>query len=320
MTTKIGLVTGAAGFIGSHICDRLLAEGWEVVGLDDYSAGHRSTIETLKKNPKFRFVEADVTKSEQLEKFSLPNVDCVFHHAGKKMAFSVKQPREDLMTNALGTLNMLIWSKQNNAKRFTMASTIAVYGNPEKFPTAETDDVVPTAPYGVSKFACEEYCRLWYKEYKLPVVIFRYGSIFGPRQGLNVGAVSAFISKVMKDEPITVFGDGTNTRPFTYVADVVEANMLAANSNDPTILGDTFNVASGKSFQLKELITVIAAKLKKEPKIIYENERVGEIRHMGADITKIQTRMNFRPTVTMAEGVGKTVEFYETERLSTVQK
>src|SRR3989344_4953137 len=222
--TKTALVTGSAGFIGSHICDRLLSEGWKIIGIDDLSAGKKENFSHLYENKNFEFFESDVTNPEELKKNIPKEIDCIFHEAGKKMAFSDKNPREDLLTNIYGTLNMLMFAQEIKAKRFIFASTIAVYGNPEKIPATEESPLIPTTPYGVSKMACEEYCRLWFKRYNLPTIILRYGSVFGPRQALNVGAAPIFISKIMNNEPITMFGDGSNTRPFTYVGDVVKAN------------------------------------------------------------------------------------------------
>jgi nucleoside-diphosphate-sugar epimerase len=311
--TRTGVVTGAAGFIGSHLCDRLIADGWDVIGVDDMSAGNMENLKQLEGNPRFRFIHADVTRSAELEKLQVDSPDCVFHHAGKKMVFSTKFPREDLQTNIAGTLNMLMWSTEHKAKRFTMASSIAVYGNPKTPPSREDSEILPTNPYGVSKKACEEYCRLWYREYKLPVIVFRYASVYGPRQGINVGVVNAFISRMRKEEPLSVFSDGNNTRPFTYVDDIVQANVLAANSTDPKILGDVFNVGMDKSVSVNELVDAISSKMKKKPVVKHEAERVGEVKHMVADISKIQRVMKFKPTVPLAEGISRTVDYYATK-------
>ena len=305
---KIGLVTGCAGFIGSHLCERLLAEGWDVIGLDDMSAGNMENLANVINNKKFRLVKADVTKPEQIDPSIFKNVDCVFHHAGKKMAFSVKNPRDDLLGNVYGTLNMLMFAAENGAKKFIMASTIAVYGSPEKPPSYENSQIIPTAPYGVSKFACEEYCRLWYREHKLPVIIFRYASVYGPRQATNVGAVTIFITKILKGEPITIYGDGSHTRPFTYVEDVVRANIAAANSDDKKILGETFNVGANRSVSLAELVETISKKLKKKANVVNAPDRPGEIQHMAPDISKIKKMMKFEPAFSLDEGIAKTVE------------
>ncbi len=309
------MVTGAAGFIGSHLCDRLLADGWQVVGLDDLSAGTMENLSEAKKNPNFSFVQADINKPEDLQKIKLQNIDCVFHHAGKKMVWSVKFPREDLLTNAYGTLNMLLWSSQNKAQRFILASTVAVYGEPKTPPSKEDSPIAPTNPYGISKYTCEEYCRLWHCIQGLPVVTFRYASVYGPRQALNVGVVNAFIDKIRNNQPLTVFGDGESTRPFTFVDDIVNANLLAADTQDPRVLGETFNVSSGESVSVNRLIEIISKKLGKTPKIVREKERVGEMKHMACDIEKIKKTMGFKPRVLIAEGLGQTVDYYEAKRL-----
>jgi len=312
---KKGVVTGCAGFIGSHLCDCLISEGWEVTGIDDLSVGDMKNISHLKGNPNFRFVNADVTRPEQFERIAIEGVDCVFHHAGKKMVFSVKEPEADLLTNIYGTLNMLRWSSRNNAKRFIMASSIAVYGNPKNPPSKESSAIMPTNPYGVSKYACEEYCRLWFREYKLPVVIFRYASVYGPRQAMNVGVVNAFIKRISSGEEITVFGDGNNTRAFTYVADIVQANLLAANTRDDSVFGEVFNVSMEKSVSINELVQAISRKLGKKPMIRHDKERVGEIKHMIADISKISNALKFKPSVSIKEGISRTVDYNEKGKL-----
>ncbi|MEK6958083.1 MAG: NAD-dependent epimerase/dehydratase family protein [archaeon] len=308
---KIGLVTGCAGFIGSHLCERLLSEGWKVMGLDNLSTGNRGNMSQFIGNPNFDFFEGDITKTGDLEKMAFKGIGCVFHHAGKKMVFSVKQPREDLLTNIYGTLNMLKWASDNSARRFIMASTIAVYGSPKEARSTEESEIVPTNPYGVSKYSCEEYCRLWHRQYNLPAIIFRYASVYGPRQAVDVGVVNTFIQKIRAGEPITVYGDGSSTRPFTFVADVVQANLLAANTDDTSVFGETFNVAMGQSVSISQLIGTISDKMKKKPKINHEKERPGEMKHMVAGIEKIKKRLNFEPTTSIQEGISRTVDYYE---------
>lgn len=308
--SKLGLVTGCAGFIGSHLCDRLISDGWDVIGLDDLSAGSMENIAHLKGNGKFRFFSADVADPKSLEALKFGGVDCVFHHAGKKMVFSVKQPREDLLTNISGTLNMLMWAGANGAKRFIMASSIAVYGNPKSPPSSEGSAIAPTNPYGVSKRSCELYCQLWHSQYNLPVIIFRYASVYGPRQALNVGVVNAFIQKIRDGQTVTIFGDGSNTRPFTYVSDIVEANILAANTTDTSLFGQIFNVSMDKSVSVNEMVEAISSKMKKTPQVVHEKERTGEIRHMVADIAKIRKALKFEPKVSVKEGIARTVEFH----------
>src|SRR3989344_6851639 len=262
-------------------------------------------------NPNFVFIEGDVTKPEDLEKIGSGGIVCIFHHAGKKMVFSVKQPREDLLTNIYGTLNMLKWASDNKAGRFIFASTIAVYGNTKEPLSTEESEILPTNPYGVSKYSCEEYCRLWHRQYNLPAVIFRYASVYGPRQAVGVGVVNTFIQKIRAGEPITVYGDGGSTRPFTFVADVVQANLLAANTNDNSVFGETVNVAMAQSVSINQLVGAISDKMKKKPKIIHEKERAGEMKRMVASIEKIGKRLGFRPAIAIKEGISRTVDYYE---------
>lgn len=304
------MVTGAAGFIGSHLVEQLLIEGWTVIALDDLSTGNLDNLSIALKNEHFHFVKADVTKLEQIDPLLFKDLDCVFHLAGKKMAFSVKFPREDLYANVTGTLNMLILAAEHGVKRFIISSTIAVYGDPEKPPSNESSAIVPTTPYGVSKFAAEEYCRLWFRQHKLPVVVLRYASVFGPRQAVNVGAVTVFLSKILNDEFITVYGDGSFTRPFTYVGDVVRANILAATAETKTVLGETFNVGSNRSVSIMELINTLGLKLNKKPKINFVPPRLGELQHMAADIGKIRKVLKFETAFSFEEGIARTVDYY----------
>jgi len=282
-----------------------------VIGLDNLSTGKMDNVGQLMGNPNFVFIEGDVTKPEDLEKIGSGGIDCIFHHAGKKMVFSVKQPREDLLTNIYGTLNMLKWASDNKAGRFIFASTIAVYGNTKEPLSTEESEILPTNPYGVSKYSCEEYCRLWHRQYNLPAVIFRYASVYGPRQAVDVGVVNTFIQKIRAGEPITVYGDGGSTRPFTFVADVVQANLLAANTNDNSVFGETFNVAMAQSVSINQLVGAISDKMKKKPKIIHEKERAGEMKRMVASIEKIGKRLGFRPAIAIKEGISRTVDYYE---------
>ena len=282
-----------------------------MIGLDNLSTGKMDNVGQLMGNPNFVFIEGDVTKPEDLEKIGSGGIDCIFHHAGKKMVFSVKQPREDLLTNIYGTLNMLKWASDNKAGRFIFASTIAVYGNTKEPLSTEESEILPTNPYGVSKYSCEEYCRLWHRQYNLPAVIFRYASVYGPRQAVDVGVVNTFIQKIRAGEPITVYGDGGSTRPFTFVADVVQANLLAANTNDNSVFGETFNVAMAQSVSINQLVGAISDKMKKKPKIIHEKERAGEMKRMVASIEKIGKRLGFRPAIAIKEGISRTVDYYE---------
>lgn len=311
MSGKVGLVTGCAGFIGSHLCDSLVKKGWEVVGVDDLSTGGRGNIAHLLSHKRFRFVRADVIRPGQLKPQWFKGVDCVFHLGGRKMVFSVEHPQEDLLTNIYGTLNLLIQSAESGVGRFILASSSAVYGEPVSVPTSEDAPILPTNPYGVSKFAAEEYCRLWHRKYGLPTIVLRYSNVYGPRQALNVGVVPAFVTRILQDRPITIHGDGSQLRCLTYVQDVVDATLLAASTRNPRALGEAFNAVSNAKISVLKIAQIIAKKLNRELKIEYQPLKKGAIKQMFPDIRKIRRILNFTPRISLEEGLLRTIRYYE---------
>lgn len=309
MGDKIGVVTGCAGFIGSHLCDALLARGWRVVGIDDLSSGSRDNISHLASNRQFRFVRARVEKPDELEPRLFKGATCVFHLAGKKMVFSVSHPREDLLTNVYGTLNALMAATEGGARRFIVASSSAVYGDAVTVPSPEDSPRVPTNPYGVSKYAAEEYCRLWNRKYGLPAVVLRYSNVYGPRQALNVGVVGVFATQILQGRPLTIYGDGSQVRCLTYVGDVVEATLRAATS--PRAPGEAFNVSSNERTTILGLVRLLGRLLKREPELVFEPPRKGEMRATIPDIRKMKRLLGFSPRVSLGEGLKRTIAYYE---------
>lgn len=284
------LVTGGAGFIGSHICEKLVQIGIEVVSLDDFSAGKESNIEHLKKYKNFASVTCDITNKSQLKEH-LQEVDIIFHNAASKKNICLKDPARDLEVNARGPLQLLELAKQNNVKKFVHASTGSVYGEAQYFPQDEDHPLNPASYYGVSKLAGEKYVNLYNELYDMDTTILRYFHVYGPRQESNEygGVVSIFIRNLLNNEVPIIFGDGTQERSFTYVKDIVTANLLVAL--DKNAKGQVYNCASGITVTVQELcaktIDYFGMKGKVEPK--FEDWLVGDIKIFNVGNEKIRS-------------------------------
>ncbi|MFH0740181.1 MAG: SDR family NAD(P)-dependent oxidoreductase [bacterium] len=287
---KKALVTGGAGFIGSHICEDLLVSGIKVVSLDDYSAGKEKNHSHLEKHPNFSAVKCDITNSQELSKH-FQGVDLVFHNAASKKNICLKDPRRDLDVNAGGTYNMLELSKENGVKKFVHASTGSVYGEAQHIPQNEQHPLNPVSYYGVSKLAGEKYAILFNKLFGLNVTVLRYFHVFGSRQESNEfgGVVPIFIRSLLEGHQPIIFGDGKQERSFTYVKDVVKANLLVAVKEKST--GEVYNCASGISVTIQELCEKVIEEFGKkgivEPK--YEDWLIGDIKKFNIDNAKIKS-------------------------------
>jgi nucleoside-diphosphate-sugar epimerase len=314
------LVTGGAGFIGSHLVDRLLSEGYEVKVLDDLSYG---TIENLKphlQKKEFELIKGDIREYETV-KAALKDVDVVFHEAGLvSVVLSVQDPILSNSINVDGTVNLLKASVDLNVKRFVFASSAAVYAeNPEKPLKVETMPVGPTNPYGVTKLVGENYARVFHKLYGLETICLRYFNVYGSRQSFSIenaygGVITLFLNRLMKNLPPIIYGDGEQSRDFVFVKDVVQANMCALASN--SINGDFFNVGSGGRATVNEVSKRLKTLLKKELENSYENARIGDVRHGYADINKANKTLNYSPTFSLEEGLAELVSW----RLSHLAK
>jgi len=298
------LVTGGAGFIGSHVVDRLMSEGNEVVVLDDLFSGRLDNIKRHLKEPGFRFVEGDIRQSRTVEG-ALGGVDAVVHEAAiVSVPLSIESPALTNEVNVLGTLNLLEASLKADVKRFVYASSCAVYGAASELPVNERAPPNPLSPYAGSKLAAEEHCKAFYKNHGIETVCLRYFNVYGPRQaaGEYAGVMVKFLERIRGGQPPIIFGDGEQTRDFIYVSDVVEATLLALHH--PKAAGEVFNVGTGEAVTINQLCTLFLKALDRlDLKPVHEDAKPGDIRQSRADITKARQVLGFRPKVSLEDGI-----------------
>ena len=308
MTAKFSrvLVTGGAGFIGSHIVDALVKRGLEVGVLDDFSTGESGNLEGY--ISRVRLHRGDI-RDEDFVKSTVKGYEAIIHEAGLvSVSRSVLDPSRTSRINVDGTLNLLIAAKDANVQRFVYASSSSVYGETETLPKVETMDPHPISPYAVSKLAAENYCRVFARVYGLHTVSLRYFNIYGPRQkfGQYSGVIPTFINRVKNDEAPIIFGDGEQTRDFTFVEDAVSANLLSLE-RDPEP-GEVLNVAAGGQVSLKKLAATIEMLMGK-PSLGTEkaNPRTGDVRHSYADISRARAVLGYAPSFSLEEGLRKVI-------------
>ena len=305
------LVTGGAGFIGSHLVDRLLDEGFKVWVVDNLYTGQMENLIQHRGKKGFRFVEGDIRNFELVKKI-VRGVDAVFHEAALvSVTRSVENPLLSNETNVTGTLNLLKACVDARVKRFVYASSSSVYGETETLPKHEDLATMPLSPYAVSKLAAENYVRVFHDVYGLETVCLRYFNVYGPRQtyGPYSGVISIFINRLLEDQPPIIYGDGEQTRDFTNAQDVVEANMLALSAQNA--VGEVFNIASGTAITVYELAKMLQRITGREDlKPIFTEQRAGDIKHCSADISKAEKVFGFHPKIKLNEGVSKLVEWH----------
>lgn len=301
------LVTGGAGFIGSHLVDRLLSEEFEVAVLDDFSSGRMQNISHHKNAREFHVVHGDVRDAE-LVKNAVKDVDAVFHEAALvDVALSVKEPFLFNDVNVVGTLNLLRVSADSGVRRFVFASSAAVYGDSR--PAKKREDMLPRpiSPYGVTKLAAENYVRVFSELYGLETVILRRFNVYGPRQVAGSsysGVITAFLSRLLNGQAPIIHGDGKQTRDFVNVDDVVSANMLALKSKNAG--GEVFNIASGRAITIIELAKILQRITEREClKPVFAEPRAGDIKHCLADISKAERILGFCPKIKISDGLQK---------------
>lgn len=295
------LVTGGAGFIGSHIVDRLLNDGHEVIVLDDFSTGHRNN---LPNNKSLSIIEGDISNYDTVKQCML-GVDWVFHKAAvASVPKTVNDPIGSSHINYQGTLHLLEAAKENNVKRFVFASSAALYGDEPTLPKVETMCPVTLSPYAVDKLASESACGMYTTLYGLETVCLRYFNVYGPRQDPSSpysGVISIFTDNLKNNETSTIFGDGEQTRDFVFVSDVVEANIKAATEKN--VAGQFFNIATGNKITLNNLLKTLCDIYNIEFNAHYEDARKGDIKKSYATIEKAKTVLNWSPSVDLKEGL-----------------
>jgi UDP-glucose 4-epimerase len=302
------LVTGGAGFIGSHVSDRLIDAGVEVVVLDNLSSGKRESV-----HPRARLYDADVCGEGVRSLFEQERFDCVAHHAAQmNVRRSVDDPVFDARVNILGSLNLLQAAVATRVKKFVFASTGgAIYGEQLAFPADETHQTCPMSPYGVAKLAVEKYLAFYEQVYGLPYAALRYANVYGPRQDPHgeAGVVAIFSQRLLAHEPAIINGDGEQTRDFIYVEDVVRANVLAVT----TELRGIYNVGTGIETSVNALYALVAkhAGATQEPR--HGPSKAGEQQRSVLDCRKLQATTTWRPTVALDEGLQHTVAFFAEE-------
>ncbi len=308
------LVTGGAGFIGSHLCDYLISHGAKrVVVLDDLSTGFKKNIEHLFSNANFSFIEASIADVASCM-LACKDIDVVLHHAALgSVPRSIENPIATNTVNVNGFVNMLFAAKECGVKKFIYASSSSVYGDDQTFPKTENKTGNLLSPYAVSKYTNEKYASVFSELYDLQTIGFRYFNVFGERQNPN-GAYAAvipkFISSVLKNEQASIYGTGNNTRDFTYVANVVNANMLVIKTNTLP-KSSIMNIACGGTISVNAIYDKIAELTnKKDLKPNYLPERKGEIKDSFANISLANQNIGYEPVVSIFDGLEKTVNWF----------
>jgi len=303
----IFLVTGGAGFIGSHIVERLLTDGHKVRVLDDFSTGKRSN---LPDHPQLEIVEGDVGDYSVVAEV-MDGVDRVFHEAAiASVPKTVEDPLASQRVNYQGTLHVLEAARQAGVGRVVFAASAAAYGDESPQPNREDMAVNPLSPYAVDKVASEHVCRVYQQHYGLETVCLRYFNVFGPRQDPSSpysGVISIFVDSVQQGRQPTIYGDGEQTRDFVYVADVVEANMHAASA--PGAAGRVFNIGTGDTITLNHLLTAVGEVCGRPVRAKYGPPRPGDIRHSCADNSAAVHALEWRPEVDLREGLRRLIAY-----------
>jgi len=299
------LVTGGAGFIGSNIVEELLKQGHSVRVLDNFSTGKRENLKVF--NSDIELIEGDI-RSYHIVRQAVNGIEVILHQAAlPSVPRSINDPITTNEVNVMGTLNLLDAAKDEGVKRIVYASSSSVYGNSPELPKREDMLPNPLSPYAVSKLAGEKYCQVFSKLYGIETIILRYFNVFGPRQDPNSqysAVIPKFIKLIADEQRPTIYGDGTQSRDFTYVANVVEGNLLAATKDVKS--GLVMNCACHGQITLNELVIKINNLLNKNIEPIYADPRPGDIKHSFADISNIKAQLNYTPSISFEDGLNKT--------------
>jgi nucleoside-diphosphate-sugar epimerase len=314
--TGIALVTGGAGFIGSHIASALAASGARVRIIDDLSTGYRENVDEIK--GEVEFVQGSLADEASLNK-AIKDVELVFHEAAiPSVPRSVENPRQTHVASVDSTFSLLLAAKENNVRRLVYAASSSAYGDQPTLPKIETMLPEPLSPYAVAKLVGEYYCQVFTRVYGLETVSLRYFNVFGPRQDPSSqysGVISRFISALLSNEKPVIYGDGEQSRDFTYIDNVVEANLKAAES--AKAVGQVINIANGERISLNELLRVLKDVTGKTDVVAdYQQPRAGDVKHSLADITRARELLGFEPEVDLRTGLSRTIEWWKNSRFA----
>ncbi len=304
------IITGAAGFIGSNLTDALLEKGAEVIGVDNLFNGRLDNLEFALKNKKFEFHKGDIRDLNfLLDVFK--DIDIVYHQAAfTSVPQSVKMPENCNDVNVNGVLNVLNAARRMNVDKVIFASSSSIYGDTPTLPKREDMRRIPISPYGVAKLACEAYMQVYHHVYGLKTTSLRYFNVFGPRQRDSPysGVIAIWLGNIIRNEDLIIFGDGKNSRDFTYIKDVILANLLAAHYD---AAGEILNIGAGSPINLTDLAKLMLKILEKEHlKIIFSDPRPGDIIHSYADISKAMDLIHFKPEYDQERGLTDYFKWY----------
>lgn len=307
------LVTGAAGFIGSNLVEALLRLGYQVRGLDNFSTGKKENIELFIDHPNFEFVEGDIRSFETCLQ-ACEGIDYVLHQAAwGSVPRSIEMPREYGENNIGGTVNMMEAARRQGVQKFVYASSSSVYGDEPTLPKKEGKEGKILSPYALTKKANEEYGKLYTKLYGLETYGLRYFNVFGRRQdpnGAYAAVIPKFIKQLLNNERPTIHGDGKQSRDFTYIENVIEANLKACQA-PPEAAGEVFNIAYGGRELLIDIYHKLCRLLEKDIEPVFGPERAGDIKHSNADISKAKTLLGYEPSWNFEQGIIAAIEWYK---------
>jgi nucleoside-diphosphate-sugar epimerase len=305
------LVTGAAGFIGSSLADELVSQGHDVRGVDDLSCGNMANLSHLL--PHMQFKKMDINDTAALTE-QCKGVDFVLHQAAvASVPRSIVDPVRSHKANIDGTLSVLLAARDAGVSRVVYAASSSAYGDQPTHPKTETMIPAPLSPYAVQKLAGEQYVKSFWHVYGLEGVCLRYFNVFGPKQSADSpysGVIARFTTDMLQSTPSTIFGDGTQSRDFTFIANVVSANLLACAAPTENVSGEVFNIAMGSSQTLNNLYNSLSQMLNWQEPVRYTNPRAGDIEHSEADISKAKRVFGYKPVVTFNDGLRATVDWY----------
>jgi nucleoside-diphosphate-sugar epimerase len=307
------LVTGGAGFIGSHLVEELVSAGCRVVVLDNLASGNISNLEPVK--DRIEFHENDIRQLPVLNRIT-QDCDVVFHLAAVvAVQQTINDPVDSAMVNDIGTINVLEAARRNNVRRFVVASSCAVYGDDPQLPKKETMTPMPASPYAVHKLTAEHQARIYHELFGLQTACLRFFNVFGPRQDPSSpysGVISIFMTRAIANQAPVIYGDGSQSRDFVYVKDVVKALLLAAGSNDAA--GKVLNIGTGRNVTINRLWELIAGQAGRQPRPEYAPARAGDILHSVAGINLAESVLRFKPDFSMEQGLAATLEWYRGQK------